>query len=157
MTANGVTFVPIDHTLRRVAKVDPTQWENGNIEYWYYTDTEKYYNNEQARDEDEITEQQTVLPYFSFKYSNDGDYKLTKYNGVNSAYVTIPETIPDNYPDASLRGKTVTVIYDDAFKDNTDLISVDIPDSIEYVNKKAFDHCPPSGNGEYRNRSQISW
>ena len=120
--------------LEHVEKVFPTADNNGHIEYWY---NGRYYSD--ANGEHEITEAETVIPYFTF--DNDGRYiKLISYNG-NDENVTVPAKIPDNYPDASLRGQTVTVIYDEAFKDNTTIKSVTIPDSIVDVDDKSFDGC----------------
>lgn len=120
--------------LEHVEKVFPTAVSNGHIEYWY---NGRYYSD--ANGEHEITEAETVIPYFTF--GNDGGYiKLISYNG-NDENVTVPAKIPDNYPDASLRGQTVTVIYDEAFKDNTTIKSVTIPDTIVDVDYKSFDGC----------------
>ena len=134
----GLTFVPIDHTLRRVDRVAPTSRENGNIEYWYYTDTEEYFKDGQAQNK--ITEEETILPLFSFEYSSDGFYKLIGYNG-DDDYCSLPNTIPEIYPDKSLRGKTVTVIREDAFNGNSTIVNVRIPDSYTHVGIDSFNGC----------------
>ncbi len=134
----GLTFVPIDHTLRHEDRVAPTTRKNGNIEYWYYTDTEEFFKDGQAKNK--ITEEETILPYFSFEYSNDGFYKLTGYNG-DDAYISLPGTIPDNYPDKSLRSKTATVIREFAFTGNSTIVNVTIPDSYTHVGIDSFNGC----------------
>ena len=64
--------------LEHVEKVFPTADNNGHIEYWY---NGRYYSD--ANGEHEITEAETVIPYFTF--GNDGGYiKLISYNGKRS-------------------------------------------------------------------------
>lgn len=61
--------------LEHVAKKFPTADSNGNIEYWY---NGRYYSD--AYGEHEITEAETLIPYFTFG-THDKYFKLISYNG----------------------------------------------------------------------------
>ncbi|MGI5925017.1 MAG: leucine-rich repeat protein, partial [Lentisphaeria bacterium] len=71
----------------------------------------------------------------AFTYSENedapGTITLTKYTGQGGA-ITIP---------SSLNGRTVTRIGDDAFRNRTDISSVDIPDSVTSIGNYAFNGC----------------
>ncbi len=134
-----------NHELTRVPASAPTQSSNGCIEHWYCAKCGKYFSD--ANGENEITDLTKVLiPYFEFEYSNDPIdngaryYKLIGYKG-NDEKITIPTVIPDNYPDESLRGKTVTVIKENAFENNTTIKTVTVPDSITHVGGDSFNGC----------------
>ena len=67
-----------------------------------------------------------------FKYSIDNNRAtLTNYSG-NDIYVDIPD---------SIEGYTVTAIGKDAFKDNTGLKNITIPDSVTDIGESAFQGC----------------
>lgn len=57
--------------------------------------------------------------------------RVVGYTGSASS-ITIPETV---------EGKTVTEIGPSAFEWNTDLVSIDLPDSIQIIWDKAFKNC----------------
>ena len=57
--------------------------------------------------------------------------RVVGYTGSASS-ITIPETVED---------KTVTEIGPSAFEGNTDLVSIDLPDSIQIIWDKAFKNC----------------
>ena len=56
---------------------------------------------------------------------------VVSYAG-NSASVVIPEVVD---------GKTVTQIGEGAFEENTALESIDLPDTITIIGKRAFKGC----------------
>ncbi len=139
-TTHNYNVVEIcNHELIHVPASDPTKNSNGNTEYWYCSKCGKYFSD--ADGKNEITDSTKVLvPYFTFEYSNDGHYKLTGYNG-NDEDITIPTVIPEDYPDTSLRGKPFSIIKEGAFKGNTTIKNVTIPDSIGHVGSYAFQDC----------------
>lgn len=85
----------------------------------------------------------TLVPYFVFETKTT--YGITTcdvigYNGTD-ADVTIPDTVPANYPDSSQRGKTVTGVGKDAFKDNTLITSVTTGNEFRDIGEDAFCGC----------------
>jgi len=82
----------------------------------------------------------TVTAAFVVDYENysitydvldDSTLVIVAYSG-NADNVVIPE---------SVEGKTVTKVGDRAFEGNTDLISIDLPDSITIIGVRAFAGC----------------
>ena len=61
----------------------------------------------------------------------DGSMRVKSYLG-SAATVIIPETVND---------LTVTAIGEGAFENNTTLVSIDLPDSITVIGKRAFAGC----------------
>ena len=73
----------------------------------------------------------------------------------------MPDTVPENYPDESLRGKTVTAIGDEAFM-GRNLKTVTIPDSYTHIGIRAFSSCTVTtvtiGKGlEHLGRECFTW
>lgn len=69
---------------------------------------------------------------FVYELTDDGNIRLTGYNGNDKALV-IPAKIDD---------RAVTVIGDDAFSNKTTLESVAIPESVVSIGNYAFNNCP---------------
>ena len=68
---------------------------------------------------------------FSYTISDAGEVTITGYNGTETT-VEIPYEI---------EGKTVTTIGQDAFKSQTTITSVTIPDSVKTIGNNAFNNC----------------
>ncbi len=164
MLATAFTAVPFVanaddhvHTLLHREKKIPTKDENGHIEYWYCADCDSYFLDQYGINE--ISQEKTVLLYYTFAEEN-GKVTLTKYNG-NDETLIVPDTVPENYPDESLRGKTVTAIGDEAFM-GRNLKTVTIPDSYTHIGIRAFSSCTVTtvtiGKGlEHLGRECFTW
>ncbi|MBQ6267320.1 MAG: leucine-rich repeat protein [Clostridia bacterium] len=110
--------------------------ENGHTAYWYCADCGRYFAD--ADGTEEIALADTVLPYCS--YHDNGEYvRVVKYYG-GDAVVTVPDTVPMNYPDETVRGKTVTSINHYAFE-NTAVTAVTIGDTVQMIGWHAFNGC----------------
>lgn len=72
--------------------------------------------------------------YGDFEYSvlDDGTVEISRYRG-NANVVDIP---------ASINGKRVTSIGDNAFNNRTSLTNVTIPDSVTSIGDWTFHYCP---------------
>ncbi len=127
-----------EHNVEYFRMNFPTPESNGNIAYRYCSDCGMYFSGEYGNED--IAENETILPYFSYEYSSDGFYKLTGYNG-NDSDITIPAVIPDNYPVEALRGKTPNIIREDAFKNNSTIKTVTILNNISHIGSDAFRDC----------------
>ena len=149
-TFNGTEYQDVQtvpkhrHDLQFVDAVLPTaemldangEIENGHSAYWYCAGCGSYFADEDAAEE--ITLADTVLPYCS--YHDNGEYvRVVKYYG-GDAVVTVPDTVPMNYPDETLRGATVTSINHYAFE-NTAVTSVTIGDTVQMIGWHAFNGC----------------
>ena len=75
----------------------------------------------------------TPQPAEDFEYNQleDGTLELVKYNGSDNT-VTIPDEV---------NGKKVVGIGKEAFKDNTSVTNVTLPDSVENIDNRAFCGC----------------
>ena len=74
----------------------------------------------------------TALAADDWQYSiADGTAKITKYTG-SAETVEIPK---------ELGGAAVTVIGDGAFRFNTKIREITMPDSITKIETRAFDYC----------------
>lgn len=112
---------------------------DGNIEYWRCERCGKLYSDEAC--ENEVTQAQTVVPYFVFEYNGeDEQFGVYGYNGTDTV-VTIPDKVPDNYPDETLRGKDVEYIHFTAFRDNTNITKVVMGDKMKHIGWEAFRRC----------------
>ena len=67
----------------------------------------------------------------TYRIIADTTVEVLKYLGT-AASVTIPTTV---------NGYTVTAIGESAFEGNTTLTSIDLPDTIEVIGKRAFANC----------------
>ena len=132
------------HDLQFVDAVLPTaevldangEIENGHSAYWYCADCGGYFADEDGTEEIALAD--TVLPYCS--YHDNGEYvRVVKYYG-GDAVVTVPDTVPMNYPDETVRGKAVTSINHYAFE-NTAVTSVTIGDTVQMIGWHAFNGC----------------
>ncbi len=72
---------------------------------------------------------------FTYKVTAEGKVEVVKYNA-DAASVTVPETV---------KGCTVTSIGESAFEGKV-LSSVDLPDSVEVIGKRAFANCSNLAN-----------
>ena len=131
----GEATVTIALSYTLVPAKAPTAEENGNIEYYEGSDGKLY-----VKDGDEYVvtaEKDVLIPYFVF---DEGGQQLTGYNGLDTEIV-LPETIPDNYPDEALRGRSYGIIMDDAFAGNAALTKVTMGDNIYHIGVRAFRNC----------------
>lgn len=71
--------------------------------------------------------------YEGFEYGllRNGTIAITNYSGSESNVV-----IPD-----AIEGKKVTAIWNDAFENNSSLVSVSVPDSVSSIEEYAFENC----------------
>ena len=133
----------VAHMLEHFTAVPPTydpatgEYTNGRIEYWHCSVCDKYFSNEKATDE--VTTADLVLPYFTI-HDNNTYVRVMAYNGLDTE-VTIPDEVPVNYPDESLRGRTITSVNQSAFKNNTNITKVTMGDNIEHIGWNAFLGC----------------
>jgi heat shock protein HslJ len=75
---------------------------------------------------------------FTYSVASEGKVRVDKYNGT-ATEVTVPEKIlEDRY--------TVTEIGDEAFMNNASIVSVDLPDTITRIGKRAFKNCTKLAN-----------
>ncbi len=90
------------------------------------------------------TEEQLILLYFVFEGNPIPGYThlcwVRSYNGAD-ADVTIPDTVPADYPDSNMRGKTVTAVFGSAFKGKTFVTSVTAGDALTGIYSSAFEGC----------------
>ena len=121
-------------------------YKNGTASTYYLgTDGKFYLKGSGDETYTEVSEEELFsVPYFTFR-QHDGDLvKLEKYNSQDTE-VIVPETVPDNYPDASLRGKRFNVIAGGAFADCTWITKVTIGDNVNHIGvdqgKGAFYGC----------------
>ncbi len=77
-----------------------------------------------------------------FEVNGTGTCRVKSYGG-HAASVTVPETIPSN--DSSILpmfwGVVVTEIGPQAFADNTEIASIDLPDTVQLIAARAFAGC----------------
>ncbi len=74
-----------------------------------------------------------MVPEFIYKIKTDGTAEITGYNGVRFVkHLTIP---------SSLNGIRVTSIGKEAFKESRELVSVNIPEGVEFIDTEAFSLC----------------
>lgn len=78
---------------------------------------------------DTIYAQVTGIQFYQME---SGNYAVYSTTAALPEHVVIPETY---------RGKPVTVIAADAFRDQTDLVSVTIPDGVSRISTRAFSGC----------------
>ena len=123
-----VSYTPVE------AKA-PTADENGNIAHYEGSDGKLYVKN--GDNYVETTEQAVLVPYFQF--TSDGE-QLSGYNGLD-AEIVLPETIPDNYPDEALRGKSYGIVRDWAFSNHSVITKVTMGDNIYHIGQGAFNNC----------------
>lgn len=104
------------------------------------TDEELFYSETEAsREVDEVfgdgleeeTEEELVAEGYAYSITYDGTVVIEEYY-YDTENVTIPET---------LAGRTVVGIEDSAFEGKKSLLSVSIPDSVEWIGESAFAHC----------------
>jgi hypothetical protein len=89
----------------------------------------------------EVTQDDVLRPYFMFVKDAPSSAILVKYCGTD-AEITIPNTVPAHYATGILSDSdVVTVIGQNAFKDNTAITKVTLGDNITYIGKKAFYGC----------------
>ena len=78
---------------------------------------------------------QTFGVFEEFKYNQKGDFIEIK--GMTKAGKSMPHhTVP-----ATINGKPVKIIASGAFHDRTEMLSIDLPDTIEMIGDYAFSSC----------------
>ena len=78
---------------------------------------------------------QTFGVFEEFKYNQKGDFIEIK--GMTKAGKSMPHhTVP-----ATINGKPVKIIASGAFHDRTEMLSIDLPDTIEMIGDYAFSKC----------------
>ena len=133
----GYIYSDTGHNLSHHSATTPTASANGTTEYWKCDRCGKYFSDANAQTE--ITEKDTLVPYFT--YTKDGnDVLVSGYYGADTAIV-IPDTVPDYYPDDTLRGETITKIPYGVFTDNTRITSVTMGDNITEIGWRSFENC----------------
>lgn len=68
---------------------------------------------------------------YQYEINAYGELKLLSYNN-NETYITVPETIV---------GKPVTTIWKDVFKENTNVVSITLPESLTTIEGTPFYGC----------------
>ncbi len=137
------TIPIIEHDYRKCEAAVPTYdaetgtYTNGNIEHYTCSGCDKYftYDNETGT-YTETTAANVSVPYF--RIDDNGIYvRIMGYNGTDSEII-VPDTVPDNYPNEAIRGKTINSINQSAFKDNTTITKVVMGDKIKHIGWEAF-------------------
>lgn len=72
----------------------------------------------------------------TYRLTDDNEWTVIGYVGTASSYVV----------EAKIDGKDVTRIGEGAFENNQNLVSIDLPDSIEVIEKRAFKNCTNLAN-----------
>jgi len=152
--AHGVYTYSSDHTYdipalghetTHTAAVAPTYdpqtgtYTDGNIEYWYCSRCNKYFSDEAC--ETEVAPENIAVHYFVFRYNSvDNEVGVYEYHGTDTV-VTIPDKVPDDYPDEALRGRNVEYTHFTAFRDNTSITKVVMGDNIKHIGWESFRRC----------------
>ncbi len=139
VTISGDTAVKAEYvkhsSYTRVAPVAPTDTVNGSIEYYTCDVCGGYYLYDGST-YTEVTASAIVLPYFTIA-ANGSEATIQRYNG-SDAEIVIPDTVPDNYPDETLRGRDITAVDQSAFENNTVITKVVMGDNIRLIRWHAF-------------------
>ncbi|MBQ6347659.1 MAG: leucine-rich repeat protein, partial [Clostridia bacterium] len=139
VTISGDTVVKAEYvkhsSYTRVEAVAPTDTVNGSIEYYTCDVCGGYYLYDGST-YTEVTASAIVLPYFTIA-ANGSEATIQRYNGSDAAIV-IPDTVPDNYPDETLRGRDITAVDQSAFENNTVITKVVMGDNIRLIRWHAF-------------------
>ena len=154
--AGRTLMLPHEHstdTLTRRSATNPTydpttgEYANGNIEYWYCTTCDGCLaENETTHEYNYIDPSDTLVPYFTIQAYQlagiDTVYysEIAGYNGTDTDIV-IPDTVPDNYPDSSQRGRTILSVGSEAFKNDSSIESVTMGDELRIISADAFRSC----------------
>ena len=139
VTISGDTAVKAEYVKHsiytRVAPVAPTDTVNGSIEYYTCDVCGGYYLYDGST-YTEVSASDIVLPYFTIA-ANGSEATIQRYNG-SDAEIVIPDTVPDNYPDETLRGRAITAVNQSAFANNTVITKVVMGDNIRLIRWHAF-------------------
>ena len=135
-------------TMTLVQEVAPTydpitnEYTNGSIEHYDCPTCGRHFVSEDGQFVSK-TEAELALPYFVFRSTDIGGYRLCEVIGFNGtdANVVIPDNVPSNYPDEHQRGNTITAVDTYVFKDNSVLKSVTAGDYLTGINESAFENC----------------
>lgn len=127
--------IDASHSLVHHEAANETSTENGNIEYWSCSVCDKYFSDANATTE--ITDKSSVVvktysKNLEFTENSDGTYTLAGIGDCTDTDIIIPS----NY-----NGKTVTSIVTDAFRNNTTIKTVVIPDSVTTLGETIFFGC----------------
>ena len=135
---NGQTYTDTKtYTKGHIAKKDPHDFEDGNIEVWIRTaDGFSRYFKDEAMTE-EVTWDEIIIPYYAYELGENAEhpeqnyYLIKKFNGDDTSTY-----IPTTYNELPVKG-----IAEGAFADSTALEEITIGDRVESIGKNAFDGC----------------
>lgn len=125
---------------------------NKNSKGWWFGDTSGWYakNNTYIIDGTSYTFDENGYLDDSFTFSANGNGAvLTRYSGTKSN-VVIPDTVGLNnkmYP--------VTSIGEGAFRDNSRVVSIEMPDSIGVIGANAFRNCKKLTAISRKNKKEV--
>ncbi len=128
--------IAASHALVHHEAVSETSTENGSIEYWSCSVCDKYFSDANATTE--ITDKSSVVlntysKGLAYTLSEDGNsYIVSGIGTCTDTDIIIPSTN---------EGKPVTSIVTDAFRDNTTIKTVVIPDSVTTLGNSIFYGC----------------
>ena len=120
-----------------ISNLEETTVETESIEESSITDEE----SSEEESSEEISEEETVArATYELDYLMNPDgisYAITGFADVSGAEYGIELVIPSEHD-----GLPVTVIETDAFRENADIVSVSIPETIDSIGHDAFRDCP---------------
>lgn len=138
-SADGMTLVP---EIAPTYDPNTDEYTNGSIEHYDCPICGRHFVSEDGQSVSK-TEAELALPYFVFRSTDIGGYRLCEVIGFNGtdANAVIPDNVPSNYPDEHQRGNTITAVDTYVFKDNSVLKSVTAGDYLTGINESAFENC----------------
>ena len=119
-----------------VSQIDPDTYE-GSI---------TYIEEDESSEDDNLNSDDFTYLIVDDEVDGDNIVKITQYNG-SETDVVIPDTID---------GRPVTIIGENAFKENIQIKSVSIPDSVKTIESSAFYHCDNLSSVNFGTNSQLN-